>query len=101
MKWDVEDIPPNDIFRVSDLGQGQAHSTSGHDWYTSNLTSFELKHDHPFVKSVLDSMPAIHPMVMFRHCALDCHIPYSKEYRKVEQGITGSETGVEGDCCIQ
>lgn len=35
----------------------------------------DLKFDnfHPWVRAMIETMPTIHPVVMFRHCALKCY----------------------------
>lgn len=38
-----------------------------------DLEGLELDHFHPRVKAMLDTMPTFHPVIMFRHCALECY----------------------------
>ncbi|KAJ0115646.1 Glycoside catalytic domain protein [Diaporthe amygdali] len=38
-----------------------------------DLEGFEFDHFHPWVKAILDTMPTFHPVIMFRHCALECY----------------------------
>lgn len=63
----VSIIQPRAVF-VVEQPLGRVLSSEAIDW-----SAFAFNHFHPWVKAMLDTMPAFYPIIMFRQCVLKCY----------------------------